>query len=134
MFQNKLIIRWTWSSQRPILNHHAYWLFHKVPALHLSKKSQLGWHIINVFRLPYCSVLVLYDVAWKCLYLYKSMLCRRYFNSVFAMMVNKIAYSKPKTSCTEAPLLRVDWYAWTIKLTSIIDNCNSINWHFEKCV
>ena len=39
-------------------------------------------------------------------------------------MVNKIAYSKPKTSCTEAPLLRVDWYAWTIKLTSIIDNCN----------
>ena len=61
------------------------------------------------------------------------MLCRRYFNSVFAMMVNKIAYSKPKTSCTEAPLLRVDWYAWTIKLTSIIDNCNSINWNFEKC-
>lgn len=38
------------------------------------------------------------------------------------MMVNKIAYSKPKTSCTEAPLLRVDWYAWTIKFTSIIDN------------
>ena len=60
------------------------------------------------------------------------MLCRRYFNSVFAMMVNKIAYSKPKTSCTEAPLLRVDWYAWTIKLTSIIDNCNNINWHWKN--
>ena len=41
-------------------------------------------------------------------------MCSMYFIAILRIIVANIAYSKPKTNWTEAPLVTVDWYAWLI--------------------
>ena len=62
--------------------------------------------------------------------LWRSILCKTYLTKVLMMIVSKMAYSKPNTSCTDAPvILHYKWYIsfnWIKKVSPLCRNYQHI--------